>query len=145
MREILFRGKTDDGKWVEGVFIPDCLESLKNQQVGWGWIKRHWLTGEFDVHTETVEVIRETVGQFTGLTDKNGKKIFEGDIVKFHTETYTQEYDTIGVIEYFNGAFGIAYGNGKHLLEFNSMSMYVRWYEVIGNIHDNPELLEVEQ
>ena len=128
MREFLFRGKTYSNKWVYGYLVKGSIDEdfyiLKNVGGTPFWIDQ------------------ETIGQYTGLTDKNGKKIFEGDIVKFHTETYTSESDTIGKIEYFNGTFGISYKNGKHFLEFINMSMYVRWYEVIGNIHDNPELLE---
>ena len=144
MREILFRTKAinrDKGEF---------RTKYKNGDWVYGLISRPYkdmfptLPMEFrnENGVDGIEVDYKTVGQFTGLTDKNGKKIFEGDIVKFHTETYTSESDTIGKIEYFNGTFGISYKNGKHFLEFINMSMYVRWYEVIGNIHDNPELLE---
>lgn len=136
MREILFRGKAEDGKWVEGVFIPDCLESLKGQEVEWGFIKRHWLTGEFDnVQTETVEVVRKTVGQFTGLLDAYGEKIFEGDIV-----------EVAGEDDYFE----IKWDADRAFFTLESHDLIVtfdnysgREVEVIGNIHDNPELVEV--
>lgn len=94
---------------------------------------------------ERFVVIPETVGQYTGLTDKNGKKIFEGDVVKVHIETYTRQSNRIGVVKYYNGCFGVADNNSenfKDFLAFNNMSCYVRSVEVIGNIHDNPELLE---
>ena len=136
MREILFRGKTEDGKWVEGVFIPDCLESLKRMEVHWGFIKRYWLESEFDnVQSETVEVERETVGQFTGLTDKNGEKIFEGDILR------ERNGEDIGFIRYDDddGMFYLVVVNV--LYDFSTVNS--KWYEVIGNIHDNPELVEV--
>ena len=131
MREILFRGKTAKGEWVYGNY-----EYYHKPE-------KHIISDIYDKITKGVSP--ETVGQFTGLTDKNGKKIFEGDIVKFHTETYTEEYDTIGAIEYSYGAFGIAYANRRHFLEFCTMSMYIRWYEVIDNIHDNPDLLKEQQ
>ena len=139
MREILFRGKrTDNDEWIKGYLH-------KTDGVGKGYRAFAIQVQDIDSYMcrpHSHEVQPKTVGQYTGLTDKNGKKIFEGDIVKFHTETYTSESDTIGKIEYFNGTFGISYKYGKHFLEFINMSMYVRWYEVIGNIHDNPELLE---
>ena len=90
------------------------------------------------------EIIPETIGQYTGLTDKNGKKIFEGDIVKFRIETLTKMWDTIGVVKYYNASYGIAYKNNQHFLAFNNASTNVRWYEIIGNIYDNKELLEIE-
>lgn len=136
MREILFRGKTEDGKWVEGVFIPDCLESLRRMEVHWGFIKRHWLEGEFDnVQHETVEVERETVGQFTGLLDADGEKIFEGDILR------ERNGEDIGFIRY-DDEDGMFYLEVEDVL-YNFSNVGSKWYEVIGNIHDNPELVEV--
>lgn len=88
------------------------------------------------------EVIPETVGQYTGLTDKNGKKIFEGDIIKIRVETLTKGWDIIGVVKYYNASYGIAYENDQSFLAFNKASSNVRWYEVIGNIYDHPDLLE---
>lgn len=92
-----------------------------------------------------IEVIPETVGQYTGLTDKNGKKIFEGDILR---EAYHPEQDVI--IEWSDGSFGFrrvnkpkdcVYSNVRYMQ--NAMSRL----KIIGNIYDNdnPELLEVEE
>jgi hypothetical protein len=64
------------------------------------------------------------------------------DIVKMHYEDYNSMHDKVGIVEYFNGAFGISYKQGRHFLAFNEMSIYCRWVEVIGNKFDNPELLE---
>ena len=121
MREILFRGKrTDNGEWETGslVIIRDgCSDKevfIADKMTGY--------------HTP---VIPETVGQYTGLTDKNGKKIFEGDIVReFGGETYQgcYEIDNVLIVEI-----------PDTLLNFE-MS-YDCEYKIIGNIHDNPELL----
>ena len=81
------------------------------------------------------EVTPETVGQFTGLTDKNGVKIFEGDIV--HIDNYDEGWDSI---EFKGGAFAVDV-EGR---EYDYTAIGWTEYEavVIGNIHDNPELVE---
>lgn len=151
-REILFRGKrVDNGEWTEGYLFKQWNRTF----LLWG------MTGDIPNMTE---VIPETVGQYTGLTDKNGKKIFEGDIVKYSDEEcyYPGEYtEFIGEIVFEKGAFGI--GCLKDLpidLDYwrnndNFVSLWeIYWnlnccdhelpmLEIIGNIHDNPELLEV--
>lgn len=96
------------------------------------------------------EVIPKTIGQFTGLTDKNGKKIFEGDIVKAIQTEYNEDkekepivFEFIGEMIFEDGCFGL---RAKHIVDFYAPM----WeeddvkLEVIGNIYDNPELLEVE-
>lgn len=151
MREILFRGKrTDNGEWVEGCFIKDgkpderkyFIQTLPTFEKPLG-----------DIY----EVDSKTIGQFTGLCDKNGKKIFEGNIVKY-TRT-----DMYAPTKSFNGEDLVS----KHLIYWNEEKccFYQEHYtkkrcigggsinfiderakdniiEVIGNIHDNPELLE---
>lgn len=122
-REILFRGKRDDtGEWIEGYF---------GQSVDSFIIQDHGLVvGRF----ELFKVVPETVGQFTGLTDKNGLKIFEGDIIAGKT-----------------GVFGIRWskticcfvaGESFKMVPYMTRGT-MKDYEVVGNIHDNPELLEV--
>ena len=135
MSSIEFRGKrTDNGEWVYGYYTK----------------ARYYLNGE-EMHiifapdveafphcefTEYEEVIPETVGQFTGLYDKNGRKIFEGDIVKWTGSLYKVVFEQ---------RFGTAYFGIK-------ISDYETWYfcnscaanlmEIAGNVYDNPELLK---
>jgi len=139
MREIKFRGKrVDNGEWVYGYYfegftgIPYILV-LHDHILGM---------------TEFYEVDPSTVGQYTGLKDKNGRKIYKGDIVKTHYKN-AQKADFVEQVVFENGKFcalkeiregkmwsplpdGIA-----HILK----EVYMSECEVIGNIHDNPELL----
>jgi len=113
--------------------------------------------------TSMIEVIPETVGQFTGLTDKNGNEIFEGDIVLYVDEEgyYPEEQcEFVGQIVFESGAFGIGANDNIPIeLDFscendNFVSLWELYWnlsvdgdeldmlEVIGNIHDNPELLK---
>lgn len=124
MREILFRGKRlDNGEWVEG-FVYQISDDtamfimLKNK------------------HAESYQVDPTTVGQFTGLLDKNGAKIFEGDIVDILTEN-----EEIGVVAYEDGGF-LVNADG-FCVDFHS-NINGTDLEVIGNIHDS-ELLEVNE
>lgn len=121
MREILFRGKrVDNGEWVEGYYMDDGYINQPFTELG----------GRFD---DTIEVDPETVGQYTGLTDKNGKKIFEGDICK-HISNYSGN-TVISVVTYTDGHF-------LALVDEHSGFELSEKLEVIGNIHDNPELLK---
>lgn len=140
MREILFRGKrTDNGEWVCGSFCKDALEQ-KNGLCGIdGFIRLY----DFDERKMIMhEVDRETVGQFTGLTDKNGTEIFEGDIVVCKQEISGNWIDyrvEIGFVEMRHGAFGLHRKQGYYRPFKDWLEDYE--YEVVGNIHDNPELL----
>ena len=163
MREILFRGKrVDNGEWVEGYC---AAESYTKNTYNHGYI----LENEKDLFAKKAWLVdSRTVGQSTGMTDKNGKKIFEGDIVKLFDVA-------VGEIVQECGAFGIGC---RQLIDFdylaseiapvtghnntplfcyndNFVSLWELYWnynekndeisviEVIGNIHDNPELLEV--
>ena len=136
MREIVFRGKMDSGEWVYGSF---CMEAI--EQFNWlcgvdGFIR---LYDKTKGKMQTYEVDRETVGQYTGLKDKNGKRIFEGDIVE--GADFTAEDGGYGVVGFDDGAFEIIGNNCCGTFHEN---YWGRDFEVIGNIHDNPELLEEE-
>ena len=130
MKEILFRGKrVDNGEWVYGSYYHCC---------GTAYGATFIVVNDFGF----IEVIPHTVGQYTGLTDKNGKRIFEGDICKTCFESYTHSWKGVGVVTEFCGAYGIESADGKHFLAFINETVYARSCEVIGNIHDNPALLE---
>ena len=150
MREILFRGKTTDrGEWVQGCYT----ETLRYNNLHWIWDGKNHFT-----------VNPDTIGQYTGLTDKNGKKIFEGDIIRYadideykmYLESLEcpEEYEGINFSDLFtidSVVYGIeigypAFDLSNHEWECNGLSNLNEscqyFYEVIGNIHDNPELLE---
>lgn len=129
MREVLFRGKRkDNGEWVYGDLIHRKI-----------WTSQLYIIREedngFDSYTE-YEVIPETVGQYTGLTDKNGKKIFEGDICR-HYSNYSGK-NIYAPIVFELGMFYLKYDD-KAGMPLGDMCEKI---EVIGNIHDNPELLK---
>jgi uncharacterized phage protein (TIGR01671 family) len=129
MREILFRGKNiDTGEWWHG----DLFHTIKRV-----FIRRPIPPAE--TYYEHDEVIPETVGQYTGLTDKNGKKIFEGDIIK------SCEYDDIYFVKYCADANYPAFDVVPEInVECNGLSHLhiVEGIEVVGNKWDNPELLK---
>lgn len=141
MREILFRGKrTDNGEWVYGDLIRDCICNTTVQHIG------YYLYGEVadTENDDVVSVIPETVGQYTGLKDKNGKKIFDGDIL--YSSGAIEDYSLI-VVRFDGGLFFDYYLKqlGEcHDTEAVQNKDWTEDCEIIGNIHDNPELLRVE-
>ncbi len=150
MREILFKGKrVDNGECVLGeniLFVYSVDKTQKN-----ACIVESGKQSEPDGKEKRVLyphnlVIPETVGQYTGLTDKNGTKIFEGDILSF--EGNTNLWSTrCGIVEYRRGMFINAYnykGEKQSDERFDYLEDVSNEYEVIGNIHDNPELLKGE-
>lgn len=134
MREILFRGKTDNGEWIEGLLL--WWHDSENVQITQN--KKPPKGGSY-----TQYVIPETVGQNTGLTDKNGTKIFEGDILQTGTKR--------GYVLFGNGCFLFRWKNcDKHRPDFLKDCILTDYgsfteLEVIGNIYDNPELLKEAQ
>ena len=139
MREILFRGKLRHDKRHEWVFGSLCVYGS-----GECTILRQYSPKVMDSR----DVIPETVGQWTGLKDNNGKPIFEGDIVDYEDESPGQyEYHDStfinrGVIEYADGVF--YWTNLVAVQLTDTVYKGVANCVVIGNIYDNPELLEVE-
>ena len=133
MREIKFRGqRVDDKQWVCGYYTYEfergyCYEAYDDVPSRCSYISNE--NGEY------YKVIPSTIGQYTGLDDKNGVKIFEGDIVREHGNDYTPIYQ--------NGIY-MAYNVDKINDPYVSTQFNVIWRndcEVIGNIHDNPELM----
>lgn len=130
MREIIFRGKRlDNGEWVEGYFCH-CIRELNGG-------KTYLAIQQTDDNSLFFrEVDPDTIGQYTGLTDKNGRKIFEGDIVRGR---FLFEREILSVVTFKDGAFGLEWNRGK-AKEFSAFtSMCNIEYEVIGNIYDNPD------
>ena len=130
MREILFRGrrKKGDKRWVEG--------DLLHGYFGFGITNRYYAGSSF-------EVVPETVGQYTGLTDKNGKKIFEGDIVSGHLDDLFPEDESRYEIAWID--YGWHLTNLDGTVDTAEQDWVNQNFEVIGNIYDNPELMEVEE
>ena len=130
MREILFRGKhSEKSRWDFGDLYTNNGKA--------------YITLRDTIRGVRVlgEVIPATVGQYTGLIDKNGTKIFEGDIVKLRLLAAKMEWK--GVCEYRNGAFGLAWQYaGERYCTFAGTCNAE--YEVLGSIHDNPEMMEDE-
>lgn len=129
MREILFRAKeTFNGEWVEGYYEFGYDAETENP-AHYMWVLNHT-----EKYGEMFMIIPETVGQYTGLTDRNARKLFNGDIVKL----FLVDGIEIGVIGWsdidlrykFASPDGNAYG-----IDCTCN------FEIIGNIHDNPELL----
>lgn len=137
MRQILYRGKRiDDSKWAEGYFYKI-------------WNKTFILWGMTNDSPNMEEVISETVGQYTGLKDKNGKEVYEGDIVCTRFPEGCENAGkmcSIGDIQFRDGMFGINWTQWKNDTFWGLRRIdedFHKEIEVIGNIYDNPELLEV--
>ncbi len=131
MREILFRGMTVNGKFVEG-----NLSILKNDLHYSAKIDKGCYISNSCGAPFAYQVRPDTVGQFTGLTDKNGKKIFEGDILQWVDEDNTCEGTKLIFIVKFDGEYEGFFGEG----EFDNIEPWqFRDHEIIGNIHDQKE------
>lgn len=138
-REIKFRGKDYEYKWRYGDLV----------QEKWGQGKAIMIKK----NTTAWSVLEDTVGQFTGLKDKNGKEIYEGDIIEFSYDEFIGNFDTKvakGTIEFTNGTFLIKTFEieGKKVKDTDNEEWFLLYtvntwtLKVIGNVHENLELLE---
>lgn len=136
-REILFRGKRkDNGEWVIGKGVDT---NFREAYILCGW--KDASVGLCNV--DDIEVIPETIEQFTGLTDKNGKKIFEGDILRV---AYRPKDDC--AVEWHDGSFRLRWVNEDRRAEYGfnydavcCVRNIVGKRKIVGNVFDNPELL----
>ena len=134
MRKILFRGKRiDNGEWVEGYI------TRRPSAIQFGAHYSPWFIdkppSDPDDSGDFCNVDGKTVGQFTGLTDRKGKRIFEGDIVKW-------DGTEISIIRYCDGVYRLCNAKGYYGVSVHNHYSFV---EVVGNVHDNPDLLANEK
>lgn len=157
-REILFKAKRkDNSEWVKGYYQKRFdLDGSEQHLIFWSKSYTVWECAEIDL---------DTLCQYTGLTDKNGQKIWENDIVKFDDEIWsssytscgmeydsyeTENYGVVGYCDYYARYDFVKYKYNENQVEADlhenhdiEFSEFVKEHEVIGNIFDNPELLEV--
>jgi len=150
MREIKFRARDRNNKWIYGTGIVQVEHNTYDtdkwelvQKVNYDELDNYYPSYE----TEEIDI--KTLGQYTGLKDKNGKEIYERDIVKINAHSYDFgfEKDRIGEIRFLEGCFGFYKELSEKKYLFNELSTEfgygeLEYYEVIGNIYENPELLE---
>ncbi len=147
MREILFRGKrTDTGEWVYGYLVkhPSAIQIGEDNP---------WYINvppvDPDDNGGVYNVDPATVGQYTGLTDKNGVKIFEGDIVESRASDNPADWK-LWLVQWDDGCFEFSRGTPRRKKWHHEMNVLCKneidffGLIVVGNIYDNPELLEVQ-
>ena len=122
----LYRGKrTDNGEWSDGsLWVSDygVLIHERHDLAQWRYVDP------------------ETVGECTGLRDMNGKLIFEGDIVRFNYTGVNRGVEGVAIVVFENGKFCVEWGWHKELVCLDGFANTTM--EIIGNAHDNPELLK---
>ena len=143
MREILFRGKRKDGSstgWVFGYYavIGDRHAIIKKELE---FYLRTTDKCEVRSGSEIIEVLPQTVSQFTGFYDKNGIKIYDGDILRSVYDEDYPEYASYEYVQWIDNGWYIGEGTPDEDLR---QDMLDRYSELAGNVWDNPELLEEE-
>lgn len=144
MREIKFRGKRlDNGEWIYGSLLVSHFKDDKKE--------RYFITQFSGNYTFEHEVDPNTVGQYTGLKDKNGKEIWEGDIFKEDGSGIVRSVFRVpGGLAFEDNPVSFGYDHRapvypySSIAEMQSVSWLSQCCEVIGNIHDDPELLKTE-
>jgi uncharacterized phage protein (TIGR01671 family) len=135
MREILFRGKRiGNGEWVYGNYC--AAEYISGDGI-------EHLIIEVPRNGASAKIVPETVGQFTGLTDKNGKRIFEGDIIEGHCHSqWSHRLQRCAVVYDRDGFEARHYVvQGDQVRYYSYKVLFSKDVVVIGNVHENPELL----
>jgi uncharacterized phage protein (TIGR01671 family) len=151
MREVLFRGKTKTGFWIEGFLFQTTCDGVQEWCISSSPLSANDYS---EILGDYGEVIPESISEFTGLTDKNGKKIFEGDILQIitgsgwtcpkGTKVYYEVVFTEFNPESASWSEYIGYMAKMKSGALRSLEGVIRRYGavVVGNIHDNPELLK---
>lgn len=166
MRQYKFRGKrVDNGQWVYGCLVNNLwVKSELTDKPGQPTCEiialpdGYYDSWEHIIENYIFEVIPETVGQFTGMQDKNGREIYEWDAVQVYFydsyKNYTYQFekaqawkdgkyhDDIKVVKFFSGSFVIWSDLIQDYRCFANLARPGECLEVIGNIHDNPELIK---
>ena len=148
MREILFRGKRlDNGEWVEGylyehepALVGIASENDVPEPSKWFIARTGFADWNMTRPVELVEVAPSTVGQYTGLKDMNDKRIFEGDILGSRYDDLYPDNVAIEVVKWFRNGWYIQ--QGENLPDAMDEDRVLPCSEIIGNITDNPELLD---
>lgn len=148
-RETKFRGRrTDTGEWVYGLFTNKKIGNLIVPVID---VYHEWDSGDY---MESHEVDGDTVGEYIGLRDKNGKEIYEGDVVKLDN-TKSKHDGTLFRVDFRMGSFEMQNDDGMPPLSFIYLAVQLRahdaikkdseamnYIEVIGNIYENPEMIK---
>ena len=141
-REILFRGKrSDTGEWVEGLLSQTTVIAAdKAAYVATTIVKLF----EKPFCGEWYEVDPATVGQYAGLNDKNGKRIFEGDLLRYTERAFNgSDVPCVNPVEFAEGGWAVdCWFLNNWLYDGKNGNIQLDEVEVVGNIHDNPELME---
>jgi uncharacterized phage protein (TIGR01671 family) len=133
----MFRGKelNNSGRWAQGDLLLQRNWTTGELQAAWIGLGFSFIRGG-DLQVGNVRIDPATIGQCTGMKDKNGKLIFEGDIVTWPADDYLHCTD----VKWCDGCFCVADEDGEEECIF----CFTDGIKIIGNIHDNPELLEAK-
>lgn len=169
MRTIKFRARAfekvwgtniENGDWVYGNYFEESIDIEDNIT----FQTQYFIKSPYGDHYQDIRIDIKTLGQFTGLIDKNGKEVFENDIVKWSVNTKINKeefqrfapFDRYSIVEInpdiqFMQLFCINLTNNEKFISFEQVIKYGKYnfenaeFEVIGNIYENPELLEIKQ